>query len=107
MNLICIVEGNHERSVVVLDHFKNFKGNQLIVEYNIENEGIIIEGKGNYCLMLKKEKLKTAEKKVVKNDQLYQMNKSSQYNQHRKSEVEEICIYQNMESGRHSICSYI
>ena len=31
------------------------------------------------------------------------MNKISQYNQHSKSEVEEICIYQNMESGRHSI----
>ena len=31
------------------------------------------------------------------------MNKSLQYNQQSKSEVEEICIYQNMESGRHSI----
>ena len=31
------------------------------------------------------------------------MNKS-QYNQQSKSEVEEIWIYQNMESGRHSIC---
>ena len=31
------------------------------------------------------------------------MNKSPQYNQHSKSEVEEICIYQNMESGCHSI----
>ena len=29
---------NHERSVVVLDHFKNFKGTQLIVGYNIKNE---------------------------------------------------------------------
>ena len=31
------------------------------------------------------------------------MNKSPQYNQQNKSEVEEICIYQNMESGCHSI----
>ena len=27
------------------------------------------------------------------------MNKSPQYNQQRKSEVEEICIYQNIESA--------
>ena len=31
------------------------------------------------------------------------MNKSPQYNQQGKSDVEEICIYENMESGRHSI----
>ena len=31
------------------------------------------------------------------------MNKSPQYNMQSKSEVEKICIYQNMESGRHSI----
>ena len=31
------------------------------------------------------------------------MNKSPQYNHGGKSEVEEICIYQNMESGRQSI----
>ena len=31
------------------------------------------------------------------------MNKSPQSNQHSKSDVEEICIYQNMESGRYSI----
>ena len=31
------------------------------------------------------------------------MNKSPQYNQQSKSEVEEICIYQNMKSDRHSI----
>ena len=29
------------------------------------------------------------------------MNKSPQYKQLSKSEIEEICIYQNMESGRH------
>ena len=31
------------------------------------------------------------------------MNKSPQYNQQSKSDVEEIRIYENMESGRHSI----
>ena len=31
------------------------------------------------------------------------MNKSRQYNQQSKSEVKEVSIYQNMESGRHSI----
>ena len=31
------------------------------------------------------------------------MNKSSQYNQQSKPEVEEVFIYQNIESGRHSI----
>ena len=31
------------------------------------------------------------------------MNKSPQYRHQSKSEVEEICIYQNTESGRHSI----
>ena len=31
------------------------------------------------------------------------MNKSPQYNEQSNSEVEEVCIYQNMERGRHSI----
>ena len=65
VNVLCIVEQNQERSAVVLDHFQNFKGIQLIVEYNIENEeGILIQGKGNYCSKLKKGKLKT--KKLLK-----------------------------------------
>ena len=52
----CTVDQNHGRSVVVIDHFRNFKGIQLIVEYNIENEeGTLILGKGNYCFKLKKE----------------------------------------------------
>ena len=62
--ILCIVDRNHERSVVVLTHFRNFKGIYLIVEYNIENEGIFIQGKGNYCSKLKKGKLKT--KKLLK-----------------------------------------
>ena len=33
------------------------------------------------------------------------MNYSPQHNTQSKSEVQEICIYQNMESGRHSIYS--
>ena len=41
-------------------YFRNFQGIQLIAEYNIENEeGILIQGKRNYCLKLKKGKLKT------------------------------------------------
>ena len=35
------------------------------------------------------------------------MNKNPQYNQQSKSEVEEICIYQNMESGSLSIYLYL
>ena len=65
MNVLCVVNRNHDRSVIVLDHFRNFKGIQLIVEYNIENEeGILIQGKGNYCSKLKKGKLRT--KKLLK-----------------------------------------
>ena len=65
VNVLGIVDRNHGRSVVVLDHFKNFKGIQLIVEYNIEKEeGILIQGKGNYCSKLKKGKLKP--KKLLK-----------------------------------------
>ena len=47
---------------------------------------------------IKKGKLKT--KKLLK---ITMMSKSPQYNQQSKSEVEEICIYQNMESDHHSI----
>ena len=65
MNVLCIVDQNHERSLVLLDHFRNSKGIQLIVEYNIENEdGILIQRKGNYCSKLKKGKLKI--KKLLK-----------------------------------------
>ena len=54
VNVLCIFDRNHERSVVVLDHFTDFKGIYLIVEYNIENEdGILIEGKGIYYLKTK------------------------------------------------------
>ena len=48
-DVICMVDQNHERSV----------------EYNIENEeGILIQAKGNYCSKLKEGKLKT--KKLLK-----------------------------------------
>ena len=44
VNVLYIVDQNHERSVVVLDHFRNFKGVYLIVEYSIENEeGTLIQ----------------------------------------------------------------
>ena len=102
VNVLCIDDRNHERYVVVLDHFRNFKGIQLIVDQNIKNkEGILIQGKGNQCSKLKKGKLET--KKVVKNYLVYQMNKGPQYNQQSKSEIKKISIYQNMESGCHSV----
>ena len=51
--------------MVALDCFRNFKDIQLIVEYNIENEeGILIQGKGNHCSKLENGKLKT--KKLLK-----------------------------------------
>ena len=65
VNVLCIVGLNHERFVTALDHFRNFKDIQLILEYNIENEKrILIQGKGNYCWKLEKRKLKT--KKLLK-----------------------------------------
>ena len=46
VSVLCIVDRNHERSGVALDHFRNFKGIYLIMEHNIENEeGILIPGK--------------------------------------------------------------
>ena len=60
MNVVCIIDQNNERPVVVLDHFRNFKCISLIVEYNIKNkEGILIQEKGNYCSKLDKGNLKT------------------------------------------------
>ena len=47
VNELCIADRNHERSMVFLDHFRNFKGMHLIVEHNIKNEErILIQGKG-------------------------------------------------------------
>ena len=43
MNILCIVDRNHERFVVLPDHFKNFKG--IYCGYIIENNGILIQGK--------------------------------------------------------------
>ena len=62
---LCIVVQNYGRFVILLDHFRNFRGIYLILEYNIENEeGIIIQWKKHFCSKLKKGKLKT--KKLVK-----------------------------------------
>ena len=63
--VLWIIDQNYGRFVVVLDHFRNFKGILLIMEYTIENEeGILIQAKGNYCSKLKRGKLKT--KKLLK-----------------------------------------
>ena len=61
MNVLCIVDRNHERSVVAPDHFRNFKGIMLIVEYNIENEEEILiqAGKRKLLLEIQKGNLKT------------------------------------------------
>ena len=50
VNVLCIIDQSNMKSVVVLDHFRNFKGIYLIVEYNMKNEeGLLIQGIGNYC----------------------------------------------------------
>ena len=38
MNVLCIVDRNQERSVVVLDHFRNFKGIFSIVVTTLKME---------------------------------------------------------------------
>ena len=56
---LCIVAQNYGRFVILLDHFRNFRGIYLILEYNIENEeGIIIQLKKNFLFEIKKRKAK-------------------------------------------------
>ena len=77
------------------------------MEYNIESEvRILIHGKENYCSKSKKGNLKT--KKLLKitilDEQEPWKSEARQWKSNQwKSEVEEIWIYQNLESGRHSI----
>ena len=75
------------------------------MKYNIENEeGIPIQGKGNYRSKLKKGKLKT--KKLLKITILGEQEHSVQLAdkpKQCKSDLEEICIYQHLESGFHSM----
>ena len=54
MNALCMVDLDHQISVVVVDHSRNFKSiqsmvNPRLMSYNIENRGILIhaEGRGN------------------------------------------------------------
>ena len=42
VNVVSIVDQNNERSVAALNHFRNFKGILLIVEYSIGNEERIL-----------------------------------------------------------------
>ena len=79
------------------------------MKYNIGNkEGILIHEKGN-CSKLKGEKLKTKKSlKII----LWGRRKSTQYNQQTeskqsKSDVQEICIYQNRESGHYTQHLYL
>ena len=39
MDVLCIVDRNHERSMVVLDHFMNFIGNNSLVVTTSKMEG--------------------------------------------------------------------
>ena len=72
----------------------------MIAECNVENEEeILIQEKRN-CLKLKKGKLKT--KKLLNITILDKQPSVQPQTEPKKckSEVEEICIYQNLESGR-------
>ena len=102
VNVLCIVNRNHDQYVVVLDNFRNFKDIELIVEN--EEEILLIQGKGKYCSKLRKRKLKT--KEVVKNYRYYirrtralstisRQNQSSASLKLRKY----VFSYQNLESG--------
>ena len=74
--------------------------------YNIENGEIIIQGRGNCCSKLKKGKLRTKNllKITILDEQEPRYNQQTEQKQC-KSEVEEICIQQNLEtSHRSDIC---
>ena len=65
VNVLCIIGQNHERSVVVPDHFRNFKSIFSIVVTTLKMEQYLFrENRGKYCLKLKKGKLNT--KKLLK-----------------------------------------
>ena len=55
-NEVYIVDQNHQRSVIAVDHSMNFKG---IFSRRWLQWRNIYPGRGNYCLKLKKVKLKT------------------------------------------------
>ena len=58
VNLLCIVDRNHQRSMVAVDHFRNLV--ELVDDgYNIQNRGIVIftyrkKKEEIYCSKLKK-----------------------------------------------------
>ena len=58
VNLLCIVDRNHQRSMVAVDHFRNLV--ELVDDgYNIQNRGIVIftyrkKEEEIYCSKLKK-----------------------------------------------------
>ena len=55
VSVLCIVDRNHERSVVLLDHFRNFKGiYSIVVATSKMEEHLSRERKLLYCLKLKK-----------------------------------------------------
>ena len=104
VNVLCIIDKNHERSVVALDHFRNFKAILLIVEYIIENkEGILIypAGKRELLFEIKKRKVKNW-KNCLKLLGILDEQEPSVQSAEQVWDWE-ICIYQDMEKDHHSI----
>ena len=60
VHVLCIVDQNRERSLVVLEDFRHLVDSGC----NIKNGGIVIQGRVNWCWKMKKWKLKT--KKLLK-----------------------------------------
>ena len=97
VKVLCTLVWNHERSVVVLDHFRNFKGIYLVDSAcNIENgEKLTYSGKGNYCSKLKTGKLKT---KILLKISILDEQEPSLQNQSRQNQrsanvkLRKICI---------------
>ena len=96
VNVHYIVDRNHQRSVILVDHSRNFKGNYL-------------GRRGNYCLKLKKQgTLKT--KNLSKITTYIRCARalstiSSRQNQSSASlKLRNSRIHQNLETGHCSIC---
>ena len=56
VNVLYIFDQNHQKSVIAVDHSRNFKG--IVVDGGYNGEIGIYPGRGNYCLKLKKRNLK-------------------------------------------------
>ena len=54
LNVLYIVDQNHQRSVIVVDHSRNFK---VICRWWLHCRNVY-PGRGNFCLKFKKRKVK-------------------------------------------------